>query len=70
MERLSHLGVVLAIKIAIFWTHPTPDECLTMVQMVQHHHSVCVTGLWVRSVLVSRINVVLTTKKVTRKAKK
>ena len=61
---------VLAIKIAIFWTHPTPDECLTMVQMVQHHHTACVTGLWVRSVLVSRINVVLTTKKVTRKAKK
>ena len=67
LEQPSHLGVVLAIKIAIFWTHPTPDECLTMVQMVQHHHSVCVTGLWVRSVLVSRINVVLTTKKVTRK---
>ena len=70
LEQPSHLGVVLAIKIAIFWTHPTPDEYLTMVQMVQHHHSVCVTGLWVRSVLVSRINVVLTTKKVTRKAKK
>ena len=67
LEQPSHLGVVLAIKIAIFWTHPTPDECLTMVQMVQHHHSVCVTGLWVRSVLVSCINVVLTTKKVTRK---
>ena len=41
-----------------------------MVQMVQHHHTACVTGLWVRSVLVSRINVVLTTKKVTRKAKR
>ena len=67
LEQPSHLGVVLAIKIAIFWTHPTPDECLTMVQMVQHHHTACVTGLWVRSVLVSCINVVLTTKKVTRK---
>ena len=70
LEPALHIGLILTPKIAIFWTPPAPDRYLERAKMAPRHHPTCVTSVWVRSVPKVNITVVLTAKRVTKKAKK
>ena len=57
-------------KIALLWTPPAPYRCPERAKMAPYLHPTCVRSVWVRSALDRCINVVLTTKKVTKEVKK